>query len=82
MTYWLTLFIFPSRHPFLKVRYAGMTGAQIERARAKERGHGQGLVGHSSLSDEHHYAFLDMLQALTVSRRYTSPFPLLRLSYL
>ena len=62
----------------LQVRYAGMTGAQIERARAKERGHGQaGLFGHSSLSDEHHYAFLDMLQALTVSRRYSPvPYPI------
>ena len=60
----------PPPHP-TQVRYAGMTGAQIERARAKERGQGQtGLVGHASLTDEHHYEFLDMLQALTVSRRH------------
>ena len=47
-------------------KYAGMTGAQIERAKAQERGR---VVGFTQLRDSEYDEFEAILQGLTVSRR-------------
>lgn len=49
-----------------RIKYAGMTGAQIERARDKER---ESKHKKQSLSADDYDSFYNMLQHLTVSQK-------------